>query len=75
MAERDIKGTWKIKERKVAKTFSPTIGMIYEGQDKFFGKTVIGILVEMFDQNDEAVLRARGGVLISVDKNSLKIVA
>jgi hypothetical protein len=75
MAERDIKGTWKIKERKVAKTFSPTIGMIYEGQDKFFGKTVIGVLVEMFDQNDEAVLRARGGVLISVDKNSLKIVA
>ena len=75
MAERDIKGTWKVKERKVAKTFSPTIGMIYEGQDKFFGKTVIGVLVEMFDQNDEAVLRARGGVLISVDKNSLKIVA
>jgi hypothetical protein len=75
MAERDIKGTWKIKERKVAKTFSPTIGMIYEGQDKFFGKTVIGVLTEMFDQNDEAVLRARGGVLISVDKNSLKIVA
>jgi hypothetical protein len=74
MAERDIKGTWKIKERKVAKTFSPTIGMIYEGQDKFFRKTVIGVLVEMFDQNDEAVLRARGGVLISVDKNSLKIV-
>ena len=75
MAERDIKGTWKIKERKVAKTFSPTIGMIYEGQDKFFGKTVIGVLTEIFDQNDEAVLRARGGVLISVDKNSLKIVA
>ena len=75
MSERDIKGTWKIKERKVAKTFSPTIGMIYEGQDKFFGKTVIGVLTEIFDQNDEAVLRARGGVLISVDKNSLKIVA
>jgi hypothetical protein len=75
MAERDIKGSWKIKERKVAKTFSPTIGMVYEGRNKFFGGTVIGILVEMFDQNDEAVLRARGGVLISVDKNSLKIVA
>ena len=74
MSERDIKGTWKIKERKVAKTFSPTIGMIYEGQDKFFGKTVMGVLTEIFDQNDEAVLRARGGVLISVDKNSLKIV-
>ena len=74
MAERDIKGTWKIKERKVAKTFSPTIGMIYEGQDKFFGKTVIGVLVEMFDQNDEAILKTKENKLTSVDKNSLKIV-
>ena len=75
MSERNIKGTWKAKERKVPKPSSPMIGMVYEGQDKFFGKTVLGVLVEMFDQNDEAVLRARGGVLISVDKNSLKIVA
>ena len=75
MSERDIKGTWKVKEQKVAKTFSPMIGAVYEGQDKFFGKTVIGVLTEIFDQNDEAVLRAMGGVLISVDKNSLKIVA
>ena len=75
MAERDIKGTWKIKEQKVAKTFSPMIGAVYEGQDKFFGKTVVGVLVEMFDQNDEAILRTKENKLISVDKNSLKIVA
>ena len=75
MAERDIKGTWKGKARGVSKSSSPMIGAVYEGRNKFFGGTVIGILVEMFDQNDEAVLRARGGVLISVDKNSLKIVA
>ena len=74
MSERDIKGTWKIKERKVAKTFSPTIGMVYQGVDKFFGKTVVGILVEMFDQNDEAILRTKENKLTSVDKNSLKIV-
>ena len=55
MAERDIKGTWKGRERKVAKTFSPMIGAVYEGSNKFFGETVIGILVEMFDQNDEAI--------------------
>ena len=71
----ELYNKWKGKGRKVAKSSSPMIGMVYEGQDKFFGKTVIGVLVEMFDQNDEAVLRARGGVLISVDKNSLKIVA
>ena len=74
MAERDIKGTWKIKEQKVAKTFSPTIGMIYEGTDKFFGKTVIGILTEMFNQNDEAVLRTKEGKLTSVDIKSLKAI-
>ena len=75
MAERDIKGTWKIKEQKVARTFSPMIGAVYEGQDKFFGGTVVGILVEMFDQNDEAILKTKENKLTSVDKNSLKIVA
>ena len=75
MAERNIKGTWKGKERKVSKPSSPMIGMVYEGTDKFFGKTVVGILVEMFDQNDEAILRTKDNKLISVDKKSLKIVA
>jgi gamma-glutamyl phosphate reductase len=51
------------------------IGMVYEGQDKFFGKEVIGVLIEMFDQNDEAILRTKEGKLTSVDKNSLKLVA
>jgi hypothetical protein len=70
----ELYNTWKGKERKVAKTFSPMIGAVYEGQDKFFGGTVIGILVEMFDQNDEAILKTIEDKLISVDKNSLKIV-
>jgi hypothetical protein len=51
------------------------VGMVYEGVDKFFGKRTIGVLVEMFDQNDEAVLRTVEGKVISVDKNSLKLVA
>jgi hypothetical protein len=75
MSERNIKGTWKGRDRKVPKPSSPMIGMVYEGVDKFFGKTVVGILVEMFDQNDEAVLRTRENKLTSVDKKSLKIVA
>jgi hypothetical protein len=75
MSERSFNNTWKGKEKKVSKTFSPMIGMIYEGVDKFFGNTVIGILTEIHEDNDEAVLRARGGVLVSVDKKSLKIVA
>jgi hypothetical protein len=75
MAEYDLRGSWTKKPKEASKSFSPMIGMIYEGKDKFFGKKVLGILVEMFDQNDEAVLRCRGGVLVSVDKKSLKIVA
>ena len=75
MSERDIKGTWKGKARGVTKSSSPMIGAVYEGQDKFFGKRVVGILVEMFDQNDEAILKTKEDKLTSVDKNSLKIVA
>ena len=74
MAERDIKGSWKGKARGVSKSSSPMIGAVYEGQDKFFGKTVVGILVEMFNQNDEAVLRTRENKLISVDIKSLKTI-
>jgi hypothetical protein len=66
--------SWKGKEKKVAKIFSPMVGMVYEGQDKFFGKRVIGVLVEMFDQNDEVVLKTIENKLVSVDKTSLKIV-
>ena len=75
MSEQSIKGKWKVKGRKVAKPSSLMIGMVYEGTDKFFGKTIKGVLIEMFDQNDEAVLRTIENKLVSVDKNSLKLVA
>ena len=74
MSERDLRGTWNKKPKKVTKSSSFMIGMIYEGVDKFFGKRVVGILTEIFEDNDEAVLKVRGGVLMSVDKKSLKIV-
>jgi len=76
MSEMYIKGKWKLRApTKLPKSSYPMVGMVYEGVDKFFGKRTIGVLVEMFDQKDEAVLRTREGVLISVDKNSLKLVA
>ena len=75
MSEMYIKGKWKVKGRKVAKPSSPMIGMVYEGIDKFFGKKIIGVLIEMFDQNDEAIIRTAEDKLISVDKTSLKLVA
>ena len=64
MSEQSIKGKWKVKGRKVAKPSSPMIGMVYEGTDKFFGKMIRGVLIEMFDQNDEAVLRTIENKLI-----------
>jgi hypothetical protein len=74
MAERDIKGSWKGKARGVSKSSSPMIGAVYEGRDKFFGKTIVGVLIEMFNQNDEAVLRTKEGKLTSVDIKSLKVI-
>ena len=74
MAERDLRGTWKGRERNRKKTSSPMLGMVYEGVDKFFGGQVVGVLVNVYTDNDEAVLRTKQGVFTSVDKQSLKIV-
>ena len=76
MGEMYIKGKWKLRApKKLPKSTAPMVGMVYEGTDKFFGKKIIGVLIEMFDQNDEAVLRTIENKLVSVDKNSLKLVA
>lgn len=76
MADQYVKGVWKLRApTKLPKSTTPMVGMVYEGQDKFFGRRTIGVLIEMFDQNDEAVLKIANGKLVSVDKTSLKIVA
>ena len=76
MADQYVKGMWKLRApTKLPKSTYPMVGMVYEGVDKFFGKRTVGVLVEMFDQNDEAVLKTKDNKLTSVDKNSLKIVA
>jgi hypothetical protein len=76
MADQYVKGMWKLRApKKLPKSTTPMVGMVYEGVDKFFGRRTIGVLVEMFDQNDEAVLKIANGKLVSVDKTSLKIVA
>ena len=76
MADQYVKGMWKLRApTKLPKSTTPMVGMVYEGVDKFFGKKVIGVLIEMFDQNDEAVLRTVEDKLVSVVKQSLKLVA
>ncbi len=75
MSEQCIKGKWKLRApSKLPKSSYPMVGMVYEGVDKFFGKRTIGVLVEMFDQNDEAVLRTVENKLVSVDIKSLKVI-
>ena len=74
MGEQCIKGKWKLRApSKLPKSSYPMVGMVYEGVDKFFGRRTIGVLIEMFDQNDEAVLRTIENKLVSVDIKSLKI--
>jgi hypothetical protein len=73
MSERDLRGTWKVRERKVKKTFSPLIGMVYEGTNKYFGGQVVGVLIQLHQENDEAVLRTKDQKVVSVDIKSLKI--
>jgi hypothetical protein len=76
MSEQCIKGKWKLRApSKLPESSYPMVGMVYEGVDKFFGRRTIGVLVEMFDQNDEAVLRTIENKLVSVVKQSLKLVA
>jgi len=68
----ELYNTWKGKGRKVSKTSPPMIGMVYEGVNKFFGNKVVGVLVEMFNENDEVVLKTRENKLVSVDRKTLK---
>ena len=76
MGEMYIKGKWKLRApKKLPKSTAPMVGMVYEGTDKFFGRRTVGVLIEMFDQNDEAVLRTIENKLVSVVKQSLKLVA
>ena len=75
MSEQCIKGKWKLRApKRIPKSSTPMVGMVYEGQDKFFGRRTIGVLIEMFDQNDEAVLRTIENKLTSVDIKSLKVI-
>ena len=76
MSDQYVKGMWKLRApTKLPKSTTPMVGMVYEGVDKFFGRRTIGVLIEMFDQNDEAVLRTVEDKLVSVDIKSLKLVA
>jgi hypothetical protein len=73
MAERNIKGTWKGKERKVTKAFSPMIGVVYNGVDKLLNRQVVGILVQMSNLSNDAVLLTKESTQVHVSIKSLEV--
>ena len=74
MSESDLRGTWKVKAKKDKIKKDPILGMVYTAINKFNGNNEIGILVELHNENDEAVLETKQKNLVSVQKNSLEIV-
>lgn len=72
MAEQDLRGKWKVRSRKINKTVTPLIGFVYEGVSKFSGSKVVGMLLEVYRDNDEAVLKTKKGELVSTDLLTLK---
>lgn len=72
MAEQDLRGKWKVQSQKINKTVSPLIGFVYEGLNKFSGSKVVGILLQVYRDNDEAVLKTKKGELVSTDLLTLK---
>jgi hypothetical protein len=74
MSESDLRGTWKVKAKKEEIKNDPILGMVYIGINKFNGNKEVGILVELHNENDEAVLQTKQKNLVSVDKNFLEIV-
>ena len=61
----ELYNTWKGKEKKVSKTFSPMIGMIYQSSN------YLGALVAIED--DVATLQLKNKSLIKVQVQTLKI--
>lgn len=72
--DRSIAGKYRVEDRRGKKLSIPlTIGLIYSGKDKFFGKSIVGMLLEIHSENDEVVLQTKEKKLVSVDKKSLKV--
>lgn len=74
MAEQDLRGKWKVKASKTSKKVSPLLGCVYQGVSKFSGVEVVGVLLQMYTENDEAVLQTREGRKVSTDLLTLKAI-
>ena len=76
MSEQSIKGTWKGVVTAPSISKDPIIGMVYEGKKnrgKGQSKTIVGILIEYYNNEGDAILRDSNNFPHSVALDSLKI--
>ena len=77
MSEMKIKGMWKGVVTTPSISKDPVIGMIYEGKKnrgKQQSKTIVGLLMQVFPEQGDAVLRDKENFPHCVDYKSLKVV-
>jgi len=77
MSEQSIKGTWKGIKTSPSISKDPIIGMVYEGKKnrgKGQSKTIVGILIEYYNNEGDAILRDKENFPHSVDYKTLKII-
>ena len=77
MSEMKIKGMWKGINTTPSISQDPVIGMIYEGKKnrgKQQSKIIVGLLMQVFPEQGDAVLRDKENFPHCVDYKSLKII-
>lgn len=62
----DIRNSWKGKERRVSKDFSPMIGMVYKSNQ------IVGVLLEV--EEESSVLQTKEKNKVKVKTNTLKLI-
>ena len=77
MSEMKIKGMWKGIETTPSISQDPVIGMIYSGsknRGKGQSKIIVGLLMQVFPEQGDAVLRDKENFPHCVDYKSLKVI-
>ena len=78
MSEQKIKGSWKGIKTSPSISEEPIIGMIYQGVKTRArigsGMTITGMLIEVFPNEGDAILRDKENFPHCVDYKSLKII-
>lgn len=61
--ERDLRGTWKVKNPGIKKTKHPIVGLIYQSHN------IVGVCMQLLQE--QVVLRTKDGGQVVVSKKDL----